>query len=199
MSDDVMLGWQVRNPGPIPRPSPTSTQMPVPLPGPGQLRVRVSVGGVCRTDLHIAEGDLPARRPQVIPGEIVGVVDASGVGSCRFDVGDRVGIAWRRDTCGVCRWCRSGAENLRISPRFTGWYVNGGYAEYAVVDEAYAYAIPEVFDDMEAAPLLCAGIIGYRALRRSDLPSGGRLGIYGFGGSAHLSAQVALLQVRRCT
>lgn len=169
--------------------------MPIPIPGPGQLRVRVSVCGVCRTDLHVAEGDLPVHRPQVVPGhEVVGVVDALGAGSGRFDVGDRVGIAWLRHTCGECRWCRTGAENLCISPRFTGWDDNGGYAEYAVVGEAYAYAIPEVFDDMEAAPLLCAGIIGYRALRRSNLPPGGRLGIYGFGGSAHLSAQVALFE-----
>jgi propanol-preferring alcohol dehydrogenase len=171
------------------------TEIPVPLPRPGELRVRVSVCGVCRTDLHVAEGDLPVHRPQVVPGhEVVGVVDALGAGSGRFDVGDRVGIAWLRHTCGECRWCRTGAENLCVSPRFTGWDENGGYAEYAVVDEAYAYAIPEVFDDMEAAPLLCAGIIGYRALRRSNLPTGGRLGIYGFGGSAHLSAQVALFE-----
>jgi propanol-preferring alcohol dehydrogenase len=171
------------------------TEIPVPLPRPGELRVRVSVCGVCRTDLHVAEGDLPVHRPQVVPGhEVVGVVDALGAGSGRFDVGDRVGIAWLRHTCGECRWCRTGAENLCVSPRFTGWDDNGGYAEYAVVDEAYAYAIPEVFDDMEAAPLLCAGIIGYRALRRSNLPTGGRLGIYGFGGSAHLSAQVALFE-----
>jgi len=167
----------------------------MPLPGPGELRVRVSVCGVCRTDLHVAEGDLPVHHSQVVPGhEVVGLVDALGAGSVRFDVGNRVGIAWLRHTCGECRWCRTGAENLCISPRFTGWDENGGYAEYAVVDEAYAYAIPEVFDDMEAAPLLCAGIIGYRALRRSDLLPGGRLGIYGFGGSAHLSAQVALFE-----
>jgi alcohol dehydrogenase, propanol-preferring len=191
----VVLGWQVVDPGPIDGHPLRLTEMPVPLPGPGELRVRVSVCGVCRTDLHIAEGDLLIHRPQVVPGhEVVGVVDALGAGSRRFDVGDRVGIAWLRHTCGVCRWCRSGAENLCISPRFTGWDENGGYAEYAVVDEGYAYAIPEVFDDMEAAPLLCAGIIGYRALRRSDLLPGGRLGIYGFGGSAHLSAQVALFE-----
>ena len=190
-----MLGWQVLDPGPIDGHPLRLTEMSVPLPGPGELRVRVSVCGVCRTDLHIAEGDLPAHRPQVVPGhEVVGVVDALGAGSRRFDVGDRVGIAWLRHTCGECRWCRTGAENLCISPRFTGWDDNGGYAEYAVVGEAYAYAIPEVFDDMEAAPLLCAGIIGYRALRRSNLPPGGRLGIYGFGGSAHLSAQVALFE-----
>ena len=190
-----MLGWQVVDPGPIDGHPLRLIEMPIPIPGPGQLRVRVSVCGVCRTDLHVAEGDLPVHRPQVVPGhEVVGVVDALGAGSGRFDVGDRVGIAWLRHTCGECRWCRTGAENLCIFPRFTGWDDNGGYAEYAVVDEAYAYAIPEVFDDMEAAPLLCAGIIGYRALRRSNLPPGGRLGIYGFGGSAHLSAQVALFE-----
>lgn len=190
-----MLGWQVVDPGPIDGNPMRLTEIPVPLPRPGELRVRVSVCGVCRTDLHVAEGDLPVHRPQVVPGhEVVGVVDALGAGSGRFDVGDRVGIAWLRHTCGECRWCRTGAENLCVSPRFTGWDENGGYAEYAVVDEAYAYAIPEVFDDMEAAPLLCAGIIGYRALRRSNLPTGGRLGIYGFGGSAHLSAQVALFE-----
>jgi len=190
-----VLGWQVMNPGPIAGHPLRLTEIPVPLPGPGELRVRVSVCGVCRTDLHVTEGDLPVHRPQVVPGhEVVGVVDALGAGSGRFEVGDRVGIAWLRHTCGECRWCRAGAENLCISPRFTGWDENGGYAEYAVVDEAYAYAISEVFDDMEAAPLLCAGIIGYRALRRSDLPPGGRLGIYGFGGSAHLSAQVALFE-----
>ena len=190
-----MLGWQVVAPGPIDDHPLMLTQLPEPLPGPGELRVRVSVCGVCRTDLHVAEGDLPVHRAQVVPGhEVVGVVDALGAGSGRFDVGDRVGIAWLRHTCGECRWCTTGAENLCISPRFTGWDENGGYAEYAVVDEAYAYSIPEVFDDMEAAPLLCAGIIGFRALRRSDLPPGGRLGIYGFGGSAHLSAQVALFE-----
>ena len=190
-----MLGWQVVAPGPIDDHPLMLTQLPEPLPGPGELRVRVSVCGVCRTDLHVAEGDLPVHRAQVVPGhEVVGVVDALGAGSGRFDVGDRVGIAWLRHTCGECRWCTTDAENLCISPRFTGWDENGGYAEYAVVDEAYAYSIPEVFDDMEAAPLLCAGIIGFRALRRSDLPPGGRLGIYGFGGSAHLSAQVALFE-----
>ena len=190
-----MLGWQVVDPGPIDGHPLRLTEIPVPVPGPGELRVRVSVCGVCRTDLHVAEGDLPEHRPHVVPGhEVVGAVDALGAGSGRFAVGDRVGIAWLSHTCGECRWCRTGAENLCISPRFTGWDENGGYAEYAVVDEAYAYAIPDVFDDMEAAPLLCGGIIGFRALRRSDLPPGGRLGVYGFGGSAHLSAQVALFE-----
>jgi propanol-preferring alcohol dehydrogenase len=148
---------------------------------------------VCRTDLHLAEGDLPPTRPGVVLGhEVVGVVDARGEGSTRFGIGERIGIAWLRHTCGVCRFCRRGDENLCVAPRFTGWDDDGGYAEYAVVEEAFAYRLPESFDDEHAAPLLCAGIIGYRALRRSMLPAGGRLGIYGFGGSAHITAQVAL-------
>ncbi len=155
--------------------------------------MRVSVCGVCRTDLHLAEGDLAPRRAGVVPGhEIVGVGDDLGPGDSRFALGQRVGVAWLRHTCGICEFCRRGDENLCRSPRFTGWDDDGGYAEYAVVDERYAYEIPEVFDDDEAAPLLCAGIIGYRALRRAALPPGGRLGIYGFGGSAHLAAQVAI-------
>jgi propanol-preferring alcohol dehydrogenase len=159
------------------------------------VRVRVSACGVCRTDLHVAEGDLAPHRPEVIPGhEIVGLVDVLGDGCRRFAVGDRVGIAWLRSTCGRCRWCRRGAENLCPEPRFTGWDADGGYAEWAVVDEAYAYRLPASFSDEQAAPLLCAGIIGYRALRRAELPPGGRLGIYGFGASAHLAAQVALAQ-----
>jgi propanol-preferring alcohol dehydrogenase len=153
------------------------------------------VCGVCRTDLHLAEGDLPARREGVVPGhEIVGTVDAMGEGSSRFALGDRAGIAWLRGTCGRCRWCRRGAENLCVEPRFTGWDADGGYAEWAVVDQAFAYRLPVEFDDVMAAPLLCAGIIGYRALRRAALPPGGRLGIYGFGASAHLAAQVALAE-----
>jgi propanol-preferring alcohol dehydrogenase len=157
--------------------------------------VKVTVCGVCRTDLHLAEGDLRPKRPGVVPGhEIVGVIDAVGAGGTRFRAGDRAGIAWLRQTCGHCRWCRRGAENLCTRPLFTGWDADGGYAEWAVVDEAYAYPLPAAFDDVSAAPLLCAGIIGYRALRRAELPSGGRLGIYGFGASAHLAAQVALAQ-----
>jgi propanol-preferring alcohol dehydrogenase len=157
--------------------------------------VKVSVCGVCRTDLHLAEGDLPPKRPAVVPGhEIVGTVDALGRGARRFSVGQRIGIAWLRKTCGTCRFCRRGDENLCVSPRFTGWDDDGGYAEYAVIDEAYAYSVPPDLDDEHAAPLLCAGIIGYRALRRSNLPPGGRLGIYGFGASAHLAAQVAIAE-----
>lgn len=190
-----MRAWQLVSPAPIDHDPLRFGELPVPDPMPGEVRVRVLVCGVCRTDLHLVEGDLQPRRPGVVPGhEVVGVVDGLGPGSDRFAVGARVGIPWLRHTCGVCRWCRTGSENLCVSPKFTGWDADGGYAEYAVVAEAYAYEIPEVFDDEHAAPLLCAGIIGFRALRRADLPPGGRLGIYGFGGSAHLTAQVALFE-----
>jgi len=159
------------------------------------VRVRVSVCGVCRTDLHLAEGDLPPHARDVVPGhEVVGIVDELGAGATRFREGERVGIAWLRHTCARCRFCLRGEENLCIAPLFTGWDADGGYAEHAVVDERYAYRLPDGFSDDEAAPLLCAGIIGFRALRRAALPEGGRLGIYGFGASAHLAAQVAIAQ-----
>src|SRR5919199_1077696 len=170
-------------------------ELPEPEPGPGEVRVRVAACGVCRTDLHLAQGDLAPHRPRTVPGhEIVGVVDALGESAERFSIGDRVGIAWLRDTCGRCRWCRRGAENLCPNAKFTGWDADGGFAEYAVVPEAYAYRVPGGLDDAVAAPLLCAGIVGYRALRRATLPPGGRLGIYGFGASAHIVSQVAIAQ-----
>ncbi|MDQ4098795.1 MAG: zinc-dependent alcohol dehydrogenase family protein [Actinomycetota bacterium] len=190
-----MRAWVVERPGAIDSGPLVLRDRPVPEPGPTEVRVRVSVCGVCRTDLHLVEGDLLPRRAAggVVPGhEVVGVVDTVGEAATRFGVGDRVGIAWLRWTCGQCRFCRRGRENLCVAPRFTGWDDDGGYAEWAVVDEAYAYALPPAFGDEQAAPLLCAGIIGYRALKRAALPPGGRLGIYGFGGSAHLAAQVAL-------
>ncbi len=190
-----MKAWVVDRPGPVDGDPPPLVQVdrPVPEPGPGEVRVHVRACGVCRTDLHLTEGDLVPRRPRMTPGhEIVGVVDRLGPGSTRWREGDRIGVPWLAHTCGKCRFCLSGRENLCTDPRFTGWDVEGGYAEYAVVDESYAYALPEEFDDVEVAPLLCAGIIGYRALLRADLPKEGRLGIYGFGGSAHLTAQVAL-------
>jgi propanol-preferring alcohol dehydrogenase len=190
-----MRAWAVDRPGPIDSQPLRPVTRPVPQPAAGEIRVRVAACGVCRTDLHLAEGDLAPRRPGVVPGhEIVGAVDALGAGCTRFRAGDRVGIAWLRATCGRCRWCRRGAENLCPDPRFTGWDADGGYAEWAVVDEAYAYRLPPGFTDEEAAPLLCAGIIGYRALRRAQLPPAGRLGIYGFGASAHLAAQVAMAE-----
>ena len=188
-----MKAWVVDTPGPMTTGPLAAVDRPVPEPGPGEIRVRVSACGVCRTDLHLAEGDLAPHRPTTVPGhEVVGTVDALGPGCRRFREGQRAGIAWLRSTCGRCRWCRSGRENLCADPRFTGWDADGGYAEWAVVDEAYAYELAEDFDDEHAAPLLCAGIIGYRALRRADLPPGGRLGIYGFGASAHLATQLAL-------
>jgi propanol-preferring alcohol dehydrogenase len=190
-----MRAWIVEHPAPIEQGPLSWVDKELPEPEPHQVRVAVRVCGVCRTDLHLAEGDLPPRRPQVVPGhEVVGTVEAMGEGCTRFRLGDRVGIAWLRGTCGTCRFCARGDENLCLTPRFTGWDEDGGYAEYALVDEAFAYAIPDRFDDEEAAPLLCAGIIGYRALRRSQLPPDGRLGIYGFGASAHLAAQVALYE-----
>ena len=188
-----MYGWVVRGPRPINEQPLVWTHLPDPEPGPGEVRVRVRACGVCRTDLHVAEGDLEVRRPDVVPGhEVVGEVDRCGPDAERFAVGERIGIAWLRDTCGRCRPCRRGAENLCTAPRFTGWTDDGGYAGYALVPEAYAYRLPDGLDDEHAAPLLCAGIIGYRALRRSGFAPGDRLGIWGFGGSAHLTAQVAL-------
>lgn len=168
------------------------TDRPVPEPGEGEARVRVRVCGVCRTDLHVVEGELPDVKPHVIPGhEVVGVVDRIGPHVREVKEGDRVGIAWLQGTCGQCEFCRSGRENLCLQARFTGYQVDGGYAEYAMVAGRYAYAIPPTFDDDEAAPLLCAGIIGYRALRLSGVKPGERLGMYGFGGSAHITIQVA--------
>jgi propanol-preferring alcohol dehydrogenase len=198
-----MRAWVVSEPRPLPQSDTSSphrsplalVERPVPEPGVGEVLVRVRTCGVCRTDLHLAEGDLPPRRSGVVPGhEVVGEVVRLGHGADRFRAGDRIGIAWLRHTCGACRWCRSGRENLCPRSRYTGWDADGGYAEYAVVPEAFAYRIPRSFADEQAAPLLCAGIIGYRSLRRAQLPVGGRLGIYGFGASAHLTAQVAIAQ-----
>lgn len=171
---------------------------PDPVPGRGEVLLKVRVCGVCRTDLHLAEGDLTPRHAGVIPGhEVVGEVIGQGPGAARFGIGERVGVAWLGGTCGACRFCLRGQENLCLSPTFTGWDRDGGYAELITVAENFAYRIPETFSDEEAAPLLCAGIIGYRALTRAELPIGGRLGIYGFGGSAHLAAQIALYRGAR--
>lgn len=190
----TMRTWRVTRPGPVSSAPLRLGQDSIPVPGPGELLVRVLTCGVCRTDLHVVEGDLPVHRPNVVPGhEVVGEVVALGGGdSAGFQVGGRVGIAWLRHTCGRCRYCLRGAENLCPLSRYTGWDADGGYAEFTVVPAAYALALPPGYTDEELAPLLCAGIIGYRALMRAELPAGGRLGIYGFGGSAHLTAQVAL-------
>jgi len=188
-----MKAWEVTNPGPLERAPVRLADREPPVPGPCDVLVQVRACGVCRTDLHIVQGDLSAHRNNVVPGhEIVGHVVACGEASSRFDIGTRVGIAWLQWTCKVCRFCSRGDENLCISPRFTGYDIDGGYAEFAVANEEYVYELPSAFDDLHAAPLLCAGVIGYRALRRAQLPARGRLGIYGFGGSAHIAAQVAL-------
>jgi alcohol dehydrogenase, propanol-preferring len=164
-----------------------------PRPSKCEVLVRVNACGVCRTDLHVIEGELPPRKSPVIPGhQIVGIVEKLGDGATRFPTGARVGIAWLHKTDGSCEYCRSGAENLCDNPTFTGYTVDGGYAEYIVAPEDFVYAIPEGFPDEQAAPLLCAGIIGFRSLRLSGVKPGGRLAFYGFGAAAHLAIQVAL-------
>ena len=189
----VMVAWETVGSGGTPRIR--CVERAVPRPGDGEVLVEVEVCGVCRTDLHVTDGDLPEHRRHVVPGhEVVGRVVEAGAGTTRFSTGDRVGIAWLRHTCGECRWCRSGRENLCPAAQFTGWDADGGYAQFVTVPAAYAYRIPDEVTSVQAAPLLCAGIIGYRALRRAELPPGGRLGIYGFGASAHLTAQLAIAQ-----
>ncbi len=167
-------------------------EVPVPEPGPGQVRVRVHVCGVCRTDLHVVEGELPPDTRPIIPGhQAVGIVDQLGAGVTTLRHGDRVGIAWLQETCRTCEFCATGRENLCARATFSGYHVHGGFAEYALVSSHFAYPIPSRFSDAEAAPLLCAGIIGYRALRRSGIRPGQRLGLYGFGASAHITIQIA--------
>jgi propanol-preferring alcohol dehydrogenase len=192
---DLMDAWAVEHPGPIDGGPLRRVRRPVPEPAPGEVLVKVEACGICRTDLHLSEGDLPPKRPGVIPGhQAVGTVVDRGPAAERFTEGDRVGIAWLRGTDGVCEFCRSGSENLCPRSTYTGWDADGGFAEYAVVPEDYAYALPADRPAEELAPFLCAGIIGYRSLLRANLPPGGRLGIYGFGSSAHLTAQLATAQ-----
>lgn len=189
-----MHGWAVAGRGGAPGRL-VAVERERPVPRADEVVVRVEVCGVCRTDLHLADGDLPARAPGRIPGhEIVGEVVEVGCDVTRFARNDRLGIAWLHRTCGRCRACRNGQENLCRESGYTGWDVDGGFAEFALVPEAFAYRLPERFTALEAAPLLCSGIIGYRALKRANLPPGGRFGIYGFGASAHLTAQLALAQ-----
>lgn len=165
-------------------------EIPIPEPGPGQLRVKVAACGVCRTDLHVADGDLTDPKLPIVPGhEIVGRVDQTGTGVTRFVIGQRVGIPWLGHTCGSCPYCRDGRENLCDRPGFTGYQIDGGYAEYAVADADYCFPLPQGLGDVEAAPLLCAGLIGYRTLRMAGLVK--TLGIYGFGAAAHIVAQIA--------
>ena len=195
MSRETMNAWAVESTGLIDTGPLSFGRKPVPRPGVGELLVRVDACGVCRTDLHVSEGDLVPRRARVTPGhEIVATVVEVGAEVSSHAVGDRVGVAWLRQTCGTCRYCLRGAENLCPYSQYTGWDADGGYAEYCTVPAAFTYRLPAGYDDAELAPLQCAGIIGYRALQRVSLPPGGRLGIYGFGGSAHLTAQVAIAQ-----
>lgn len=186
----------------LPSPAPVGTNplrivdLPKPEPAAGQVLIRVHACGVCRTDLHVVEGELPARKSPVVPGhQVVGVVEETGPApsgaASRYRAGARVGVPWLHQTCGVCAFCRSGRENLCESAVFTGWMVDGGYAEYLVAPESFVYALPEGFEDLHVAPLLCAGIIGFRTLRLSGVEAGGSLAIYGFGGAAHIAIQVA--------
>ncbi len=187
-----MRAWVLASPAPIERAPLECRELAEPVPGPGEIAVEVSVCGTCRTDLHVVEGDLAPHRSPVVPGhQIVGRVAALGPGARRFALGQRVGIAWLWRACGTCAYCAASAENLCRAPRFTGWDENGGFAECTRVPEDFAYALPDALDDVAVAPLLCAGIIGYRALRRSAIRPGARLGLYGFGSSAHIALQVA--------
>ena len=193
MSMERVRVWRVQQPGPMSTQPMCLVREPPPRPGPDELLVRVLACGVCRTDLHVAEGDLPVHRRGVVPGhEVVGEVVESPISE--FEPGQRVGIAWLRHTCGRCRYCTRGSENLCPQSQYTGWDADGGYADVTTVPAGYAYPLPGNYPDTELAPLLCAGIIGWRALARANLPPGGRLALYGFGASAHLTAQVALAQ-----
>ncbi len=192
---DEMDAWVVARPGPMATNPLEPVRLPVPAPGPREVLVRVEACAVCRTDLHLAEGDLQPRRPRTVPGhEAVGRVVAHGPGTAEPAIGALVGVAWLRSTCGRCRYCLRDAENLCAASTYTGWDADGGYAEYVAAPADYVYLLPADGAAEKLAPLLCAGIIGYRALLRSDLPPEGRLGIYGFGASAHLTAQIAIAE-----
>lgn len=182
----------LHQPCPVDQDPLVETDVPTPKPGPGEIRIRVQACGVCHTDLHTVEGDLTLPKLPVVPGhQIVGIVESAGADVTRFRVGDRVGVPWLYSTCGTCHYCTRELENLCDEARFTGLHVDGGYAEYVVSPAAFSYHLPGNFPDLQAAPLLCAGIIGYRALRLSDIEPGRRLGLYGFGASAHVTIQVA--------
>lgn len=172
------------------------TAMAVPTPGPGQVLLRIAACGVCRTDLHVIDGELTQPKLPLVPGhEIVGRIAALGQGVTRFRLGDRIGVPWLGWSCGACRFCQSGRENLCDQARFTGYQIDGGYGDYTVADQRFCFTLPDAYSDLEAAPLLCAGLIGYRALRMAG--EGERLGLYGFGAAAHIIAQVARWQGRR--
>ena len=187
-----MIAMQLASPALIESAPLKLVELPVPEPAAGELLVRVRACGVCHTDLHVAEGDLRPSKLPIVPGhQVVGTVEKLGAGARGFKIGDRVGAAWLRWACGECRFCAAGTENLCERAKFTGLDADGGYAEFACVPAAFAYPIPDGYSDHEAAPLLCAGIVGYRALRRGGIRPGGRLGLYGFGASAHIVIQIA--------
>ena len=187
-----MKAMQLHQPAPVDTAPLVAVEIDPPQPGPHQVRLKVHTCGVCHTDLHIVEGDLTLPHLPIIPGhQIVGTVDAVGERVSMRKVGDRLGVPWLNQTCGKCRYCRAGKENLCENIRFTGMHVNGGFAEYTIVHEKFAYPIPSTFSDVEAAPLLCAGVVGYRSLRLSQVQPGQRLGLYGFGASAHIIIQIA--------
>jgi propanol-preferring alcohol dehydrogenase len=187
-----MQACELDFPGPVELNPLRYRDAPTPTPGVGEILIRVSVCGVCRTDLHVVEGELPSRRSPVVPGhQVVGVIEQQGMGADRYQLGARVGVPWLHRTCGRCEYCRSGKENLCENADFTGYTVDGGYASFIVAPQDFVYPIPEAFTDEQAAPLLCAGIIGFRSLRHCDLHPGGRLGLFGFGAAAHVTIQVA--------
>jgi len=188
-----MKAMVLEKPAPVETAPLSYSDVPAPQPQPGQILARIEACGVCRTDLHIVEGELPIHRKPVIPGhEIVGRVEALGPNCSRFKAGDRVGVAWLHHSCGACEYCRRGQENLCDAPLFTGYDTDGGYAEFTCAYEEFAYPLPAELSASTVAPLLCAGIIGYRALKRSEVKPGERLGLYGFGASAHIVIQIAL-------
>lgn len=187
-----MKAMLLNRPRPVAESPLALVEMVPPLPGPGEIQIRVEACGVCHTDLHTVEGELPLPQLPLIPGhQIVGTVTAAGAGAGRFRPGEQVGVPWLYATCGACSFCQQGRENLCAAARFTGYHVNGGYAEYVVAPEAFAFPLPAGFSAVEMAPLLCAGIIGFRALRLSEVRPGQRLGLYGFGASAHIAIQIA--------
>lgn len=193
----------LKSPAPIETNPLDFTDVPKPEPAGEQVLVRVRACGICRTDLHVIEGELAPRKSPITPGhQVVGVIEAVGDRASRYVIGTRVGIAWLHSTDGTCEYCRRGQENLCNNPSFTGYTVDGGYAEYALAEQSFVYPIPDGFGDLEAAPLLCAGIIGFRSLRLSNIQRGGRLGLYGFGAAAHVAIQVARhwgVEVYACT
>ena len=192
MLDELMKACILRSPARIETNPLEFADVSKPEPGPGQVLVRVNACGICRTDLHVIEGELTPRKSPITPGhQVVGIIEAAGPGAVRYPIGTRVGIAWLHSTDGTCEYCASGKENLCDHPSFTGYTVDGGYAEYALADENFVYPIPDGFSDLAAAPLLCAGIIGFRCLRFANIQRGARLGLYGFGAAAHVAIQVA--------